>query len=169
MSDLKRALEIESEIARSLLANIHSVLSDDEEMAITAIEGETNLLETIGVAVERISELEALEDATKARLDALKARKERFGRQAENIRTALLAAMAAVEMRKLELPHATITLKSVPPKAVIISECDVPSIYWKQPDPKLDLAAITKALKANEVVLGATLSNGNQTVQINAK
>jgi uncharacterized protein YbcI len=169
MSDLKRALEIESEIARSLLANIHSVLSDDEEMAITAIEGETNLLETISVAVERISELEALEDATKARLDALKARKERFGRQAENIRTALLAAMAAVEMRKLELPTATITLKAVPPKANVYSEADVPSSFWKPQPPKLDLAAITAALKAKETIPGASLSNGNETVSIRFK
>jgi hypothetical protein len=169
MADLKRALEVEGEVARSLLANINSVLADDEEATLHAIEGETNLIEAITSAVERIADLEAMADATKSRLDDLKARRDRFDRQAENIRTALVAALGAVEMRKLELPVATLTIKAVPPKANVISEADVPSSFWKPQPPKLDLKAITDALKAKEAVPGATLSNGSETIQIRFK
>ena len=169
MSDIKRTLELETEIARGLLANIHAVLADDEEAIHDAIEGETNLLETIGLAVDRVAELEALEAATKDRLDALKARKDRFGRQADNIRTALVSAMGAANLKKLELAQATITCKPVPPKACIISDADIPSQFWKAQPPKLDLAAITAALKAKTDIPGATLSNGNETVVIKFK
>jgi len=169
MSDLKRTLEVEADVARSLLANINAVLADDEEATLHAIEGETNLIEAITSAVERVQELEAMADATKSRLDDLKSRRDRFDRQAENIRTALVAALGAVEMRKLELPLATLTIKAVPPKANVISEADVPSTYWKPQPPKLDLKAITEALKAKEVVPGASLSNGGSTLQVRFK
>jgi len=169
MSDLKRTLEVEADVARSLLANINAVLADDEEATLHAIEGETNLIEAITSAVERVQELEAMADATKSRLDDLKSRRDRFDRQAENIRTALVAALGAVEMRKLELPLATLTIKAVPPKANVISEADVPSTYWKPQPPKLDLKAITEALKAREAVPGASLSNGSETIQIRFK
>lgn len=169
MADLKRALEVEGEVARSLLANINAVLADDEEATLHAIEGETNLIEAITSAVERVQDLEAMADATKSRLDDLKARRDRFDRQAENIRTALVAALGAVEMRKLELPVATLTIKAVPPKAVINSDADIPAKYWKPQDPKLDLKAITDALKAKELVPGASLSNGGSTLQVRFK
>jgi hypothetical protein len=166
MADLKRALEIETDVARSLLANINAVLADDEEATLHAIEGETNLIEAITSAVERIADLEAMSDATKSRLDDLKARRDRFDRQSENIRTALVAALGAVEMRKLELPIATLTIKAVPPKAVVHEEADLPSRFWKPQDPKLDLKAITDALKAKEDVPGASLSNGSETLML---
>lgn len=164
--DIKRSLEIESEIARSLLVNIHTVIADDEDLALNTIEGETSLIETIKLAVERIADIEAFREATKARRDALKAREDRLAKQQELLRTALVAAMGAVEMKKLELPAATLTIKAVPPKATIVSEVDIPSNFWKPQDPKLDLKAITDALKAKETVPGATLSNGGETIQI---
>lgn len=164
-----RDLDIQTEAARCLLANIRSVIEDDEEAAICAIEGETNLIEAITVAVERIAELEGLEDATKARLDALKARRDRFSRQAENIRTALVAAMGAASLKKLELPIATLSCKPVPPKATVFAEADLPSQFWKPQAPKIDLKAVADALKAKESVPGASLSNGGETVSIRFK
>lgn len=169
MSDLKRNLELEAEAARSLLANIRSVIEGDEDATVDAIEGETNLIEAITLAVDRISEIEALEDATKARLDALKSRKDRLSRQGENIRTALASALGTAGLKKLELPIATISMRPVPPKAQIVSEADIPSNFWKPQDPKLDLKAIGDALKAKTDVPGAILSNGYDTVALRWK
>lgn len=169
MSDLRRTLEQESEAARSLLLNIRSVIADDEEATVDAIEGETNLLEAIGVAVDRIGELEALAEATKGRMDALKTRRDRFDRQAENIRTALLAALGAVDLKKVELPQATVSCRPVPPKANVFAEADIPPEFWKPQSPKLDLKAITDALKAKAAVPGASLTNGGETISIRFK
>ena len=166
MNEIVRKIEIEAEAARSLLANIRDVIGDDEDMALTAIEGETGLTEMIGGAVSRIQELEAFEAAIAEQVKALNERKSRFARQSEHIRQAILVAMGHVDMKKLELPHATVTRKPVPPKAEITSEADIPSKFWKPADPKLDRKALLEALKDKEVVPGAALSNGGETIMI---
>jgi hypothetical protein len=166
MSDHKRSLEIEAEAARGLMLNIRAVIGDDEEAVHDAIEGETNLIETIGSAVDRVAELEAHADALKARIDDLKARKERLSNQAEHIRTALVVAMGVADLKKLELPQATISRRPTPVTVSLINEADIPSRFWKPADPKLDKKAVLEALKAKEVVPGATLSNGCETVSI---
>lgn len=166
---LARNIEIEAEAARSLLMNIRSVVKDDEDAVADTIEGETNLLEVVSEAAERVAELEAMAAATKDRIDALKIRRDRFERQAENIRTALLCALGAAGLKKLELPHATISCRPVPPKATIFAEADVPPQFWKPQPPKLDLAAITAALKSQTAVPGAALTNGSETVSIRFK
>ena len=68
--------------------------------------------------------------------------------------------MGQAEMRKMELPQATISLRAVPPKAEITDEALVPSKFWKAQDPKLDKKAVLDALKGKEDVPGASLSNG---------
>lgn len=169
MADIKRNLELEAEAARSLLLNIRAIVADDEEATVDAIEGETNLIEAIGFAVDRVSELEAFSEATKGRLDALKARRDRFERQAENIRTALLVALGTIGMKKIELAQATLACRQVPPKASITAEADIPPQFWKPQPPKLDLKSITEALKAQTAVPGATLTNGGETISIRFK
>lgn len=164
--DIKRNLEIEAEAARGLLLNIRSVIGEDEEAAHDAIEGETNLLETISSAVDRLSEIEAHADAIKTRIDDLKARKERLTNQAEHIRTALVVAMGVAEIKKLELPQATLSRRPTSPSVTIVSEADIPSRFWKPSDPKLDKKAVLDALKAEEAVPGAALSNGGETISI---
>ena len=62
-----RELEREAEAARSLLANIRDVMAIDDGEAMTVVEGETNLIEAIGKAVDRIGELKAHEARAIAR------------------------------------------------------------------------------------------------------
>lgn len=165
MNDIARGLTIEAEAAQALLANIRDVIGDDEQAAIDAIEGETDLIEVISSAVDRITEIACMVDALKAREKKLKERRERLERQAEHLRTAVSTAMAQAEIKRLELPPATLTLKSVPPKAIPINEAEIPSEFWKRQDPKLDMRALLAALKQGPVP-GAVLSNGGTTIQI---
>jgi hypothetical protein len=64
------------------------------------------------------------------------------------------------------LPLCTITRKAVPPKAQITDEAQIPSRFWKRADPTLDKKAILDALKDKEIIPGAVLSNGTETVQV---
>ncbi len=165
MTSITKDLSIEAEAARSLLANIRDVIGDDEQAAADAIEGETNLREAISSAVDRLAEIDGMASVVRSREQSLRERRDRLERQAEHIRTAIVAAMGHAEMKKLELPQATITLKAVPAKAVAVNEADIPSEFWKRSDPKLDMRAVLAALKQGPVP-GATLSNGGETVQI---
>lgn len=161
-------LNAQAEAARTLLLNIRDVIGDDEEAAADAIEGETDLHEAIAGAVLRISDLEAHEDAIASIIKTLGERKSRFASQADRIRTAICVAMGVAGIKKLELAQATISRRAVPPSAVFTNEADVPSRFWKPQDPKLDRKAVLDALKAKEVVPGATLSNGSETISIKA-
>ncbi len=169
MSDIARNVKIEGEAARSLLANIRDVIGDDDEMAMTAIEGETELKECISEAVDRISELNSHCEALDLRIKDLSERRARFDVQAERIKTAVFAAMGQAEIRKLELPQATLSVRADRPKAEIVDEALVPSKFWKAKDPVLDKKAVLEALKAKEDVPGAALSNGGETLSIRRK
>lgn len=165
MNTLTRELSIQAEAAKVLLDNIRAVIGDDEQAAADAIEGETNLVEAISGAVERISELNTMVEAVKAREENLKERRKRFERQIELLRTAVATAMEQAELKRLELPHATITVKNLGQQVTVINEADIPSEFWKRADPKLDKRALLAALKQGPVP-GATLSNGGTTIQI---
>jgi hypothetical protein len=96
-------------------------------------------------------------------------------------------------LRKRGTPAGTVSLKAVPPKAIIHEEAEIPARFWQPQAPKLSLKDLTEALKAREAALakplaladpsarsealrqvdetyspipGAALSNGGQTVQI---
>jgi hypothetical protein len=160
------ALNREAEAAQSLLANLRDIIGDDEQATVDAIEGETNLLETITAVVHRINEIAAHKDGIKDYVGRVKSRLERLERQEELMRTALLSAMATAGLKKLELPTATITMKATAPSAVITDEANIPASFWKPQDPKLDKKAILDSLKSKQDVPGAVLSNGPPTLQI---
>lgn len=164
--DIVRNLSIEGDAARSLIANIRDVIGDDEEMVADAVEGETNLVDVIKSAIDRILELEAHEKAISDQQKALGERKDRFAKQADHIRQAVLVAMGQADLKKLELPTATLSRKALPQKAEIINDADIPSRFWKPSDPKLDRKALLEALKEKELIPGAALSNGGETLAI---
>lgn len=164
--NIVRTLNAEAEAAQSLLANIRDVIGEDEEMSLAAVEGETNLVEVIKAAVDRINELEGFGASIANHTKELAERRGRFERQAEMLRQAVVVAMGMADIKKLELPTATLSRKAIPPKAEIVSEADIPSKFWKPADPKLDRKALLEALKAKEAVPGAALSNGGETLAI---
>jgi hypothetical protein len=167
--DISRELQVQGEAARNLLLNVRDVIGDDEEMIATAIEGETNLTEAISSAVDRISELNCHQESLALRIKALQERRDRFEDQAARIKAAIHVAMSQGELRKLELPQATLSVRAVPPKVEITDEAEIPSRFWKPQDPKLDKKAIAEALKLNVPVPGATMSNGGETISIRDK
>lgn len=167
--DISRELHIQGEAARNLLLNIRDVIGDDEEMIADAVEGETDLTEAISSAVDRIAELNGHQESLETRIKALQDRRDRFEDQAARIKAAIHVAMGQGELRKLELPQATISLRAVPAKVEIINEVEIPPRFWKAQDPKLDKKAILDALKSGESIDGAKLSNGGETISIRDK
>lgn len=166
MSNVSRSLHIEGEAARGLLANLRDVIEGDEELALTAVEGETNLIEAISAGVDRMSEVKTYCEALETKIKSLSERRSRFEDQAARIKTAIQVAMGHAELRKIELPQATLTIQRVAAKAEITDESAIPAKFWKPQDPKLDRKALLDALKAKEDVPGAVLSNGGETLAI---
>jgi hypothetical protein len=159
-------LAAETQAARNMIADMADLLGDDAELIANTVEGETNLHDVMQRAFKRIAELNGLMNGIAGMMADLKDRGERFERQRDTLRGLLCEAMSVAEMKRLETPLGTASLRVVPSKAEIANEADIPSKYWKPQPPKLDRKAVLEALKAHEPVPGAYLSNGGVTVAI---
>ena len=196
MGDASFALSKQMEAARLLREQIADIAAGDADFIRDTIEGETSLHEQIGALAASIAEDEAVADGIKALLDNLGARKKRLEARADVKRALVACAMEIGELRKIDTPAGTVSLKPVPPKLIPTEESDIPARFWKVGDPILDRKALGDALKARDAALkeaqsvedqevralaiaaveaahppipGATLSNGSLTISIRSK
>lgn len=166
MSDHSHALHREMEAAKVLKENLRALVGDDEETLRDTIEGATKLHELIAAVFEEVSADVAAVDGLEEHIKKLCSRKDRIKDRIEAKRQCVLAAMAMAEVKKLELPLCTISRKAVPPKIQITDETQIPSKFWKRADPALDKKALMTALRDKEVIPGATLDNGGETLAV---
>lgn len=166
MTDI-RQVSREAQAAKMLLDSVHQHFCDDEDAAITVVEGETSLLEVIDEVLVRLTEIDAHCEGIDMAVAKLAARKNRLGAQAERLKSSLLLALDTIEAKKLERPAATISVAKVPDKAVITNEESLPAAYLKEKtEIKPDRKAILDALKAGHAIPGAEMSNGGVTLKI---
>lgn len=164
-SSIVHELSEQGKAARLLIEGMRALVGEDDEMIETVVEGETNLHEALYAAMRRLAEIEALDSAIGDMIDKLKARKERFAKQADAIRTAMCVAMEIGEVKKLEFPIGTVSLRSVPPSVQIDDESAIPARFWKTRDPQIDKRELLKALK-DETIPGASLSAPGTTISV---
>lgn len=161
------ALRYEISEAQALLSSLADIVGDDDELAASTVEGETNLVEALNRAVNRTVELDGLIGGIAVMIDSARERKTRLEAQKARIRDLICIAMETAGMKKLETPLVTVSLKKVPPSLIVTSEADIPSSFWKQPPPTLDKRELLAALKDGPIA-GAHLSNGGQTISFKA-
>jgi hypothetical protein len=140
-------------------------LADDEQLRLDTIEGETDALEIATRLVRLVNRAEGMTEAIDAEIDALKQRRKRYVEQARRARVGIQSIMTTSELRKLELPVGTVSLKRTPPSLVITDSKAIPNDFWRvKMEP--DNTAIKDALKKGQAVEGCTLSNGGETISI---
>jgi hypothetical protein len=166
MDNIDYALHRATQAADVLKEQLREIAGDDEEVIADTIEGEIDLEGLIRMAAEQNASDGALAGGITDLIDKLVARRDRIKKRVDMRRVAILAAMQAGEIRKVETPAGTISRKAVPPAVLILEEASIPSEFWKPSDPKLDRKAVADALKEGREVPGAQMSNGNETIQI---
>jgi hypothetical protein len=155
------------QVVRQQIENLkllHVDLFDDEEAWLLSLESETDMNELMTSIVRRIEDCKALVVGTKDRFEELKARKDRFERRIEALRTLAFKVMDAANLAKLELPEVTLSLRNTGPSVVITDEEKLPDIACKF-ERKPDKTKI-KELLATGWVAGAELTNGGKTLSI---
>lgn len=164
-------LRRQTEAARSLLKDLRDDGEDDAELMADAVEGETDLLEAIGEALDANDEDEVLVIGLKAKEEAFASRRAAIAKRIER-RTALIErAMLETDQTTLRLPTATLTLAKRAPGIVIANEADIPARFWieqERPAPKLDKKALKEAL-VTETIPGASLDNGSVSLTVRKK
>lgn len=166
MTNVTHELSQEIAAARAIMSNMSDLLGDDAALAADTIEGETNLHEAMQAAVHRVLELDGLMDGISGMIASLKERGDRLQKQRDRLRELISIGMETADIKRLELPAATITRKRTPPGLMIIDEADIPAAFWKPQEPKLNRQALINALRSGETVPGARIDNGSETIQI---
>ncbi len=155
--------------AQHLLHIYNEIIGDDHEMRDTLLEGETDFHAAAAAVLDKVAETQTLVSAIKGRIEALKARQERYETYQERLRSALLEAMAAVEAKSLKLPDATVSRSVGRQKVEIVDETLIPAVYEVPQPPKINKLAIYEALKFGAVVAGARLAAPTDIITIRWK
>ena len=143
-------------------------LVEDDVLRADMIEGSTDLIEFLRRMERRRQEACTLAEAVAANIDALRARMARFEQRDQAIRNLMFKMLQLAQLKKLELPEATLSVRIGVPKVIITDEAALPDEFCRikrEPDkPK-----IKDALSNFDAVPGATLSNAEDTIAIRVK
>lgn len=166
MSNIDHMLHTAIQAADVLKAQLREIAGDDEEVIHDTIEGEIDLQGLICLAAEQNSLDAASVNGIAKLIDKLRDRKDRIEKRIAMRRVAILSAMQAGEIRKLETPAGTISRKAVPPSVLILEEAEIPAEFWRPSEPKLDKRAVGDAIKSGRQIPGAVMSNGSEALQV---
>ena len=154
---------IEREIAALLAANPELV--DDEALRIDMIEGETDTFKVLSKLVRQVGETEAMNEGIDEYREKLRSRQIRLIRRIDALRSLIFRLMSIANIRKAQLPEATLSIKASPRKVIITDEEKIPEPFWRV-IREVNKALINSTLKNNESVPGCELSNSEDTLSI---
>ena len=143
-------------------------LAEDEALRADMIEGNTNAVEFLRELERRRREACALLAGLEVVIADLEKRADRFMRRNESIKRLIRIVLDAADLRRIELPEATIAIRNGVPKVIVLVEDDLPDYYWRvhrEPNKQL----ISAALRAGTAVPGAVLSNSEPQLTIRIK
>lgn len=143
-------------------------LADDEQLRADMIEGETELHEFL-------RDLELMRRNTVALIDGLTEamsifglRQKRFEGREQAMRQLMFKLMEIADLKKLELPEATLSIRNGTPKVIVTDEQKLPdNLFRIKREP--DKIKIKEFLQTGANLVGAELSNAEPTLSIRTK
>lgn len=143
-------------------------LAEDDAAIELALESETDAVEFLR-SLERVRrQAVALARANELIVDDLKERIARFERRDEALRRLMFQILQAANLRKMELPEATLSIRAGVPKVIVTDETAIPETFIRiKREP--DISGIKATLKDGIPVPGATLSNADDILAIRTK
>ena len=143
-------------------------LQDDETLRADMLEAETDAHRLIERALSQHNEASMLAVAMKLREDEMAARRARFERKSDAMRSLIRSVMQAARLDKITLPEATISTTKPKSSVNITAEDELPQGYFKT-IRQADKAAIKTALERGEEIPGAELARGEAGIMIRTK
>ncbi len=152
---------------RGLLLQEFPELLEDQQALDDTLEGISYVPDMIASYVRDAREDEAHVTALSLMIREISDRKARFELRAKRRREIAQHLMEAVDMRKLEMPDFTASIRAVPSRVEIDDETALPDVLCKIVRVP-DKAAIKAALEISPVS-GARMTNGGETLSIRTK
>lgn len=164
MMDANRLrLDIEALLTR------YPEMQEDEILRADMLEGETDIKKILAEMFRALDDTKTMIEAIGIRMAELSVRRSRFAKRVEFLRDLMLLILQSAQVRKIELPEATLSQRNVAPS--LIGEPDPATLpdefvrTSREPDKRKILAA----MQAGETVAGYVLSNAPPVLSINAK
>jgi len=162
-------MNMQLSIIEAISADIRDMLGDDfdADTFFDTLEGETNIMEVTDKILASMQDDAALVDGIKAQEALLKTRRERIQHRDTAKRKALLHILDAVGEKKMERPLATISRRTGSVSVLVTDETEIPTqLTVTKTVTSPDKKAIKAMLDAGEVVPGAELQRGDDTVTV---
>lgn len=138
----------------------------DEDTLADTLEGISQLPDLITQIVRSGLEDDVLVTALKLRLDEMQGRLSRLKERHEKKRALAAWAMSQAEIRRIQAPDFSLSLRPGSQRLEILDEGQVPSPFLVPQPPRLDRAGLSAALKRGETIDGAILVQGEPTIQV---
>jgi hypothetical protein len=141
----------------------------DEDTVSDSLEGITDLHEMIAAVIRSALVDEALQVGLHSRLDHMRERLARLQLRGEKKRQLALEAMSEADLKKLEQPDFTVSVRAGSTLLIVVSEAEIPQCYWVPQPPKLDRQALLADMKRNGEVRGVQLGNPKPILTVRTK
>jgi Siphovirus Gp157 len=131
----------------------------DEQTLADTVEGLTDLHEIIQAVVRSALLDEALARGLKCRIADMQGRLDRLEDRASKRRQIAKDVMVHLDLKKINAPDFTVSIRDGSPSLIVINEDEVPKIYWQPGEPRLKRQQLAEDLKQGEDIAGAELSD----------
>ena len=162
---IKRELAIYNRL-KEKLAELEDI---DEESLQDTLDGEVDLKENLARILSSALDDEALANGASQRAEEIKARITRLEHRAQRKRELVRDIMEQAEIRKIEAPDLTASMRKCPANLIVTDEHRIPEQWWIHPEPKLDKRLIKEWLNKGQDIPGATLSNQPDILSVRTK
>jgi Siphovirus Gp157 len=141
----------------------------DEQTLADTVEGLTDLHEILTAIVRAALVDEALATGLKGRIAEMEDRLGRLQDRATKRRQIAKDVMVELDLKKIQAPDFTASIRPGMPALMVIDEAAVPSIYWEPREPRLNRQGLVVDLKQGAEITGVTLSNPEPVLSVRTK
>ena len=131
--------------------------------------GLTDLHEIVQAVIRAALSDEALILGLKCRISDMQGRLDRLQDRASKRRQIAKDVMVELDLKKLNAPDFTASIREGIPSLMVINEDAVPSIYWQPSEPRLNRQELAYELKQGAEIAGVTLSNPEPVLSVRTR
>lgn len=144
-------------------------LADDEELRADMLEGATDIKEILSSLGRSLDNAKGLAAGVHSRIEELCAREQRFGTRIDFIRDLIFRVMDSAQLKKIELPEVTLSLKNNPQQLVGQGDAETMPDDLVNIKRTIDRKKVRAAIEAGQEVPGFTLSNAPPSLMVRVK
>ena len=141
----------------------------DEQTLADTVEGLTDLHEIVAAIVRAALADEALATGLKGRIAEMQDRLDRLQDCAAKRRQIAKDVMVEFELKKINAPDFTVSIRPGMPALLVLDEAAVPSIYWQPSAPRLNRQGLLSELKEGADIQGVALSNPEPVLSVRTR